>query len=462
MSTDTHPKHKIFISYAHEDIDKANRLFTNLKDWNLDPWLDQEFLLPGMKWEQKIEEAIKDSRYFIPLLSKNSTDEGYAKKELNDAREIFNKYTKSEIYIIPVRIDDCQILDSTIQELHIVDLFPDWNRGLQKILLSMDIKEKPNRLNEAQWANLVSEIEEKKCIPFIGEGALEIFNSEDKNTFLTSREIAGDWSQKYGYPLEDFFQLPKVAQFLAIEEGEMFPKLTLSGILKKIPKPDFKNRYRKSAHAVLAKLGLPIYITTNYDHFMEEALKSENKNPDTEWCRWNDDLIESTKDGTFPSLFDEGSEYKGPTENQPLVYHVHGSIDNPGSMVLTERDYFTFVINMNKIEEESIRLPKLLRTKIPSHTLLFIGYGLEDKNFLSILQGVLSFCSSKRRVKNTFAVIQIPNPNNYEKREQKLDYLKKYTSNMFNIVVYWGTTDEFVDELQRNWNRLRNEGSNGS
>ena len=79
------------------------------------------------------------------------------------------------------------------------------------------------------------------------------------------------------------------------------------------------------------------------------SLKSENKNPDTEWCRWNDDLIESTKDGTFPSLFDEGSEYKGPTESQPLVYHVHGSIDNPGSMVLTERDYFTFVINMNKI-----------------------------------------------------------------------------------------------------------------
>ena len=49
--------------------------------------------------------------------------------------------------------------------------------------------------------------------------------------------------------------------------------------IKKAKVPDFRlGQYRNTPLAVLADLNLPIYITTNYDHFIEEALRSRGKN----------------------------------------------------------------------------------------------------------------------------------------------------------------------------------------
>jgi hypothetical protein len=40
----------------------------------LDPWLDSQSLLGGQNWKIAIKDAIKNSRYFIPLLSSNSVE----------------------------------------------------------------------------------------------------------------------------------------------------------------------------------------------------------------------------------------------------------------------------------------------------------------------------------------------------------------------------------------------------
>ena len=47
-------KPKIFLSYAHEDIGMAKRIYNDLKNYGLDIWLDTESLLPGEIWEDKI------------------------------------------------------------------------------------------------------------------------------------------------------------------------------------------------------------------------------------------------------------------------------------------------------------------------------------------------------------------------------------------------------------------------
>ena len=53
----------VFISYASEDYDEARRLYEELKNANLDPWLDKESLLPGQDREIEIKKAIKNSTY---------------------------------------------------------------------------------------------------------------------------------------------------------------------------------------------------------------------------------------------------------------------------------------------------------------------------------------------------------------------------------------------------------------
>ena len=147
----------------------------------------------------------------------------------------------------------------------------------------------------------------------------------------------------------------------------MSPKIELYEKLDKISPPDFSQKYANIPHSVLADLSLPIYITTNYDKFMEEALITRGRQPDSEYCRWNE-VLEFAGDSLF-----KNPQYK-PTEDKPLVYHLHGIIDEPQSMVLTERDYIDFVINLT-IDENLI--PTVIRKALAMTSLLFIGYSLD-------------------------------------------------------------------------------------
>jgi hypothetical protein len=40
--------------------------------------------------------------------------------------EILDKYPESKVFIIPVRLDDCEVSDSKLKEINYVDLFPSW------------------------------------------------------------------------------------------------------------------------------------------------------------------------------------------------------------------------------------------------------------------------------------------------------------------------------------------------
>lgn len=253
-------------------------------------------------------------------------------------------------------------------------------------------------------------------------------------------KIAIDWSEQYEYPLDDRDQLDKVSQFVGIHyDDEMFPKTEICDLITKVNPPDF-TKYKDTPYAILSKMNFPIYITTNYDKFMEEALRNMGRIPDSEYCRWNE-AIELSGD---KSLFVD-SEYK-PTEIRPLVYHLHGVVDVPQSIVLTERDYIYFLINLSK--DEKI-LPTAIRKALASTSLLFIGYSLGDINFRVIFQGIMSIVRPHFQLPSI--AVQLP-PTHYEnKKEKVMNYLNQYTKNMFKVRIHWGDANEFVKELQ---NRL--------
>lgn len=62
----------VFISYAKEDIDVATRLYNDLKRAGLKPWVDVNDLLPGQRWREVISRTIKNSSYFLLLISSHS------------------------------------------------------------------------------------------------------------------------------------------------------------------------------------------------------------------------------------------------------------------------------------------------------------------------------------------------------------------------------------------------------
>ena len=68
----TNQKSKIFLSCAREDMGIAKQFYNDLKRYSLDIWLDTESLLPGDRWKNRIQDALKISNYFITLLSTKS------------------------------------------------------------------------------------------------------------------------------------------------------------------------------------------------------------------------------------------------------------------------------------------------------------------------------------------------------------------------------------------------------
>lgn len=126
---------KVFISYAREDQAQAQRLYSDLKRAGAIPWLDLEDLLPGQRWRPTIRKALKESDYVVVMLSSRSISKrGFVQAELKKALEILEEIPASDIFLIPVRLDDCEVTDEALLDLNFVDLFPDWERGLARIL----------------------------------------------------------------------------------------------------------------------------------------------------------------------------------------------------------------------------------------------------------------------------------------------------------------------------------------
>lgn len=126
---------QVVISYAKEDFQMAERIAMDLRAAGINPWLDAEKLIPGQNWKNEITKAIKESRYFLAIISSNSISKtGYVQKELKIAFEIADRFSPSDIFIIPVRLDECNPIDERIQDLHWADLFPSYEKGMTSVL----------------------------------------------------------------------------------------------------------------------------------------------------------------------------------------------------------------------------------------------------------------------------------------------------------------------------------------
>ncbi|MEO1723197.1 MAG: TIR domain-containing protein [Pseudomonadota bacterium] len=115
-------RHDCFISYAREDKETAQRLFSELANASVKAWMDKPpagsfpGILIGENWEEQISKAIASSRYFIAILSKASTSKtGYVQVEFRRALQRMSQMPSGSIYLLPVRVDDCEVPQHTIE-----------------------------------------------------------------------------------------------------------------------------------------------------------------------------------------------------------------------------------------------------------------------------------------------------------------------------------------------------------
>ena len=307
----------------------------------------------------------------------------------------------------------------------------------------------------AKWPALVGSITRGKCTPILGHGLLDHFIG-------STREVAQHLALKHHFPLNPAARddLPQVAQFLAVKQDVdlLRDELTYAfrtALAAHAPEPlvaeasldtqlSHVGAQRRSAdagepHRVLASLPLPIFLTATPDRLLADALSEGAKAPQVQICPWN-------RHGELNQL-----PLVPPTVQRPLVYHLFGRLDDPESLVLTEDDYFRYLIGVTRNEE---LLPKVVGSALVNTALLFLGFRLDDWNFRVLFQSVMNLAGSELRRRYTHVAVQLdPQEGLMLDPQAARDYLKTYfgpaaaLTYQTNISIYWGSAEDFLREL---------------
>ena len=115
-----------FLCYAKENSTAVREFRERLRaeTW-IDPWFDEEDILPGQKWEGSVVDAVHNSHAVIVFLSSIAVrKEGFFHKELKLALDAAAEKPDGTIFIIPIRLDVCDVPERLLPYQY-VDYFGD-------------------------------------------------------------------------------------------------------------------------------------------------------------------------------------------------------------------------------------------------------------------------------------------------------------------------------------------------
>lgn len=167
----------------------------------------------------------------------------------------------------------------------------------------------------------------------------------------------------------------------------------------------------------LAELSFPLVITTNYDQLFESALHAAGKPPRVVVYQPNRN---ATKD------------YRDLKVESPIIFKIHGDIEDPETIVITDEDYIQFVLRMSD-KEPYDPVPLMLRYYLTEWTTLFVGYSLLDYN-LRLLFKTLRWKIDSANVPEMYSVDYRPDPLILDIWSNQLRYVKFIAQDVWAFV----------------------------
>ena len=214
---------------------------------------------------------------------------------------------------------------------------------------------------------LAQRIAAGECILFLGAGVHA--PSPDGGAYAYRADQApprgGDLSELLArgtnyatrYPRQDPRNLSRVA-------GDYEQQLGRQQLVADIKTAVTTGKAPSPALRALAELDFPLVITTNYDQLFEQALTRP-----FDRCVYSPDDTQATRDVSGGL----------PTPKRPFILKIHGDVDSPESIVVTDDDYIQFVLRMGD-KEAFNPVPLGVRFALKTWPTLFIGYSLTDYN----------------------------------------------------------------------------------
>ncbi len=114
----TEVSHAVFLSYASQDAQAAQRICEALRAAGIEVWFDQSELRGGDAWDASIRKQIKSCALFIPIISHTTHDrrEGYFRLEWKLAVDRCHLMDADMAFLLPVVIDDTRDDDDRVPE----------------------------------------------------------------------------------------------------------------------------------------------------------------------------------------------------------------------------------------------------------------------------------------------------------------------------------------------------------
>jgi len=321
------------------------------------------------------------------------------------------------------------------------------------------------------WKRLSVNINTEQCVPFLGPRI---------NSGIVPRpEAIARWlAAGNGYALADADKLARVAQFEAYKDPSafrsMYMKRLKEGVYRSVGRAptaaEVKQFDKQTLRAVtdavgwgeaskkveecriyhaLADLQLPLYVTTNVDDFMYEALAHHPALKPEDVRRIGPRWQKATEGAPPHSVLEPE-----PSSTTPYVLHLNGFDDtaDPSQLdhvALSEDDMMSKYIRLARDQVEII--PSNIVTRLSDSSWLFLGYDIDDWEFRVVVQGLLQPIAQARATTKLHIGVQLEvGPGGTGIDEQAVQkYLQGYLEQRFRITVYWGSPAQFVAELNR-------------
>ena len=253
------------------------------------------------------------------------------------------------------------------------------------------------QLADDDWRLIVRRILNERCVPFLGAGAS--LGRGDAPCMPTASQLAEELAKECDYPGIDKSDLFRIAQYYRMVEDAYELR---NSICKKLR---VRNVRPALVHQMLAGLPFRYVLTTNFDNLMERAFEEAGKNPHT----------------AAYELHGDKQDLHAATLNEPLVYKLHGFLDKPETMVVTEDDVIEFLCCLML---EDPPLPPLIKGLFQDQSMLFIGYGLKDWDVRVMLRAIRGKKLSAPPEMASFAI---------QRRPEDLGLGKEWDTS----VIYW-------------------------
>jgi hypothetical protein len=149
-----------------------------------------------------------------------------------------------------------------------------------------------------------------------------------------------------------------------IDAAEQYVNEHSRSSLENLVKREFDNAshfVKPASHPIIANIPSlnNLVVTTNYDSLLEDAFQAEKITPLT-ICK--------------------EAELSRPAGLSPLVIKLHGDLHQPETMVITRSDY----VRLNSRLQEPGGFTSYLANLISTRTVIFVGFGMADEDFLWI------------------------------------------------------------------------------